>query len=84
MAIRNDRVLRKRGESKLKANEVSLPQFASWLFERDKNARLYDEGDTYLNIEQEERDGYIEEAMFCMTLPSEDWPEEVLAHLDKQ
>lgn len=61
--------------------EVSREQFALWSFERDKKVELYEEEETFESISREEREGYLEEAEYFLSLDKSEWPNDILERL---
>jgi hypothetical protein len=61
--------------------------FALWSFQRDLKVGLYDEeGDpqTWDELEQSEKEVYLEEADHYLALPSSEWPDDVIDRMKEE
>jgi hypothetical protein len=67
----------------MKAKDVTAIQFAKWSFKRDKAVGLYPKLYTWEHLPKDEQKLYMEEAGVYLSMPSKDWPLDILERLDK-
>ena len=61
---------------------ISAKQFAERSFENDRMNGIYDKSMRFKDLDAEEREIYFSEASEYMTIPQEEWPEDVLARFE--